>query len=126
MFLPDIEHKYQKFCSVKCRVKYNNRKIKARNPKRWRERRNFDTMQRRYRIKANGGKFTLEEWKQMKKDCNYTCPECHKSEPEIKLTIDHKIPLTRGGKHEKENIQPLCSRCNTIKGNKIAPLKSPF
>lgn len=34
------------------------------------------------------------------------------------LTIDHNIPLSRGGTDDPENLQPLCSRCNSAKGSK--------
>lgn len=67
----------------------------------------------------NGGEFTLEEWEQMKKDFKRTCLSCRKTEPEIKLTIDHIIPVTRGGKHQATNIQPLCKPCNSRKYTKI-------
>ena len=48
-----------------------------------------------------------------------TCPSCYKSEPEIKLTEDHIIPLSKGGNNKIENIQPLCGVCNCKKYNKI-------
>ena len=30
--------------------------------------------------------------------------------------LDHKLPVSRGGDHTKENIQILCSDCNEEKG----------
>ena len=50
---------------------------------------------------------------------NFTCLKCFKSEPEIKLTRDHKIPLTLGGTNNLDNIQPLCHSCNAKKSNTI-------
>lgn len=61
------------------------------------------------------GKFTFAEWKTMIVQYNYTCPCCHRSEPKIKLTIDHIIPIARGGSNNAENIQPLCVSCNSKK-----------
>ena len=34
------------------------------------------------------------------------------------LTIDHIIPLSRGGKSELDNLQLLCSRCNMLKSSR--------
>lgn len=73
---------------------------------------------RRARLKGAAGSFTYREWTELKKKYNNTCPMCKKKEPEIKLTIDHKIPISRGGSNYIENIQPLCERCNSVKNNK--------
>ena len=40
------------------------------------------------------------------------CRYCHSRE---NLTIDHKIPLTRGGTDDLSNLQCLCQSCNQIK-----------
>ncbi len=34
------------------------------------------------------------------------------------LTVDHKIPKSKGGTGHRENIQLLCGACNSIKGNR--------
>ena len=65
------------------------------------------------------GSFTFQEWEDLKKKCNYTCQMCGKKEPKIKLTIDHIIPISRGGINYINNIQPLCRSCNSIKGIKL-------
>lgn len=61
----------------------------------------------------------LCEWENLKAQYNWTCPCCGKSEPEIKLTEDHIIPLSNGGSNNIENIQPLCRSCNCKKHTKI-------
>lgn len=43
-----------------------------------------------------------------KKRCKY----CKATE---NLTIDHKVPIIRGGTNEKKNLQVLCFRCNGTK-----------
>lgn len=79
----------------------------------------FKCKQRIYRRKNANGNFTQGEWELLKKQYNYTCPCCHKSEPKIKLTADHIIPLSKGGSNYIENIQPLCGSCNCKKHTKI-------
>lgn len=52
----------------------------------------------------------------------YRCQCCGasiKTEPNLLLEIDHKIPLSKGGLTTEDNLQALCWRCNRKKGNKI-------
>lgn len=35
------------------------------------------------------------------------------------FSIDHKMPTSKGGKDCLWNLQPLCRRCNSAKGNRI-------
>jgi hypothetical protein len=46
----------------------------------------------------------------------YKCVFCKTTQ---NLTIDHKIPLSKGGTSQYENLQTLCRRCNGSKGNSL-------
>ncbi len=74
---------------------------------------------RRAMRRGNGGSHTFQQWETLKAQYNWTCPCCKKVEPEIKLTEDHIIPLSKGGSNNIENIQPLCRSCNCKKRTNI-------
>lgn len=52
-------------------------------------------------------------WKRKKSDgvCHY----CRKKYSVDELTMDHIIPIARGGKSERFNVVPSCKQCNTKK-----------
>lgn len=58
---------------------------------------------------------TSTEWLAILAEANGHCHYCDK---EAKLTLDHVIPLSRGGKHSKDNVVPACAHCNNSKGTK--------
>ncbi|MGA6925954.1 MAG: HNH endonuclease [Desulfosarcina sp.] len=43
------------------------------------------------------------------------CHYCHRETPPASLTMDHIVPLARGGKSTKGNLAPACKSCNTKK-----------
>lgn len=49
---------------------------------------------------------------------NNTCQYCYKQFKQDILTIDHVIPVSKGGKTTWENVVASCSGCNTKKGCK--------
>lgn len=46
------------------------------------------------------------------------CYHCEKQFKAEELTMDHLIPIARGGKTDKKNCVPSCKDCNTKKGYK--------
>lgn len=43
------------------------------------------------------------------------CYFCGKKIPPTELTMDHIVPLIRGGRSTKGNVVPACKECNTKK-----------
>jgi 5-methylcytosine-specific restriction enzyme A len=57
-------------------------------------------------------------WKQ--KRSNGICHYCNQKFPIDEITMDHLIPLIRGGKSIKANLVPSCKECNSKKKHKLA------
>jgi 5-methylcytosine-specific restriction endonuclease McrA len=53
------------------------------------------------------------------------CYYCKKKFPVQDLTMDHLIPLIRGGKSIKANLVPACKDCNSQKKYKL-PMEIKF
>jgi len=52
-------------------------------------------------------------WQQ--KTSSGKCYYCGKKVAYKNITMDHVVPLGRGGKSTKDNLVPSCKRCNTAK-----------
>ena len=52
-------------------------------------------------------------WK--KKRSSGLCHYCGRKYPPSELTMDHLVPLIRGGKSVKGNLVPACKECNSKK-----------
>lgn len=109
---PERNKEYNRLSTQRCR---------KRDPERYR----FYVKNRRHKIREASGNvssktfstiFTLKEWEDIKERFDQKCVYCGLSK---KLTIDHIIPLSKGGKHCAENIQPLCHSCNSRKKDNI-------
>ncbi len=45
------------------------------------------------------------------------CHHCGGQFPKTQLTMDHLIPVARGGKSTKSNVVPSCRPCNQSRGH---------
>jgi len=57
----------------------------------------------------------------------FTCRYCGRQSDEVKLVVDHLIPVSQGGTNEQENLITSCEECNQGKAAKtieeIVPAK---
>jgi 5-methylcytosine-specific restriction endonuclease McrA len=117
--LPDRKEKHKKYTD-----KYyaNNKDFINGKIKQWRldnlviyrEKAKIISCNRRARVKGNGGTIKEKEWKKL---CDFYGNRCLCCGAEnVKLTIDHVIPIKLGGTNTIDNAQPLCGRCNSSKG----------
>jgi 5-methylcytosine-specific restriction endonuclease McrA len=96
------------FCSSKCAAKH--------------QRSNREHL---LRSRSVGEKIGLAElakkskWRCVK--CNVKCVKPEGYNLDNEATIDHIIPLSKNGLHAWSNVQLLCRRCNTAKGDSIQP-----
>lgn len=103
------------------RVEYNRKRL-VYSKKNFKERQEIyaiDFANRKARQLGVEGKLNVKQWRDLKRKYGYMCLCCKRQEPEISLTIDHVIPLSKGGLNIIGNIQPLCGYCNKSKGSKI-------
>jgi 5-methylcytosine-specific restriction protein A len=49
-----------------------------------------------------------------------TCHYCGNKVPPSELTMDHLVPLVRGGRSTKGNLVPACKQCNAAKKHQLA------
>jgi 5-methylcytosine-specific restriction endonuclease McrA len=70
-------------------------------------------IKRRIRMMTNGI-FEVTK-KDLRKLLSSSCVYCEANE---NITLDHVIPIARGGRHSVGNLMPLCLSCNTSKQDK--------
>lgn len=64
--------------------------------------------------RAKARKLRKTSWWQ-RKISQGSCYYCGKPTKPADLTMDHIVPLTRGGRSSKANLAPACKDCNTKK-----------
>ena len=66
--------------------------------------------------KGAEGSCSAAEWQEILDFYGNKCLRCEKLAADCTLTQDHVIPVSKGGSHWPENLQPLCRPCNSAKG----------
>jgi 5-methylcytosine-specific restriction endonuclease McrA len=67
---------------------------------------------------------TAEQWTEIRSLFKQRCAYCN-CKPRI-LTMDHVVPLSKGGHHTAANIVPACQSCNSRKNVGEAPPHQPL
>lgn len=55
---------------------------------------------------------------------NHSCRYCGSAAPDVKITIDHVVPVTLGGGDDPTNLVTACSDCNS--GKTSTPVDAPL
>ncbi len=87
--------------------------INARYTQNHKEKVYFKNHRRRIKIKSNA-LVVLD--KEIKRLYSSNCIHCGTTE---NITMDHLIPVSRGGRHSIGNIVPMCQKCNFSKHSKL-------
>jgi 5-methylcytosine-specific restriction endonuclease McrA len=85
-----------------------------------RERSNYTKALRKHKIRAGGGSIDLVDWLALCDEYGNKCLRCGKPE----VTMDHVVPISKGGAHSIDNLQPLCGSCNSSKGARTIDYRS--
>ena len=102
------EHKEE--CNV------NVRKWQKANPEKRRMHARPSEHRRKAILKGSSGSFTALEWATLLTTYDNRCAYCKKRK---KLTVDHVIPLSKGGINTIGNIVPACGSCNSSKCDRL-------
>ena len=63
-------------------------------------------------LKSNGTGVTTKQWNEILRRYNFRCAYCGTQD---NMTMDHVVPLSKGGKHSPSNVVPACACCNSKK-----------
>ncbi len=101
-------------CAYECRYIYYERPRKTRDPEEIKAHKRIRWAFRDFKRRLAEGVFTYEEWQAKLNEYNNCCAYCHKPLGD-KATIDHIIPIIKGGANDIENLVPCCMPCNSKK-----------
>lgn len=105
--------------SIRARIAKHRREHLAEHRERERRAAIIKNPLRRAHLLGLPDTLALSQWEAIKRAYGGRCAYCG-TKPR-KLTIDHVVPISKGGGTVPENIVPACSFCNTSKGAREAP-----
>lgn len=73
---------------------------------------NQNNAKARRRAAERIGRVSFSEWASLKSKFGNACAYCRIA---AKLTMDHVVPLAKGGPHNARNVVPSCQPCNSEK-----------
>ncbi len=76
----------------------------------------------RARAYGSDSDYTAEQWSTLCTFFGAACLACGA----MPVTVDHVVPLSRGGSNTITNIQPLCCSCNARKGTRTVDYRDPL
>lgn len=93
------------------------------NPEKFRRLARRSLVHRRARLANASGSWTNEQWFQRCAFYGWRCFYCKVQLSELTITVDHRIPLSRGGSNWPSNLVPACKSCNCKKGARLSHAK---
>jgi len=109
---PDGHHRYCKTC---CKLHRAAERVGKRDKK------NGVSYRQYYRCKVDEGHKDADKdikLRQVYKEARGICALCKKYVKPKEASLDHKVPVSKGGKHHKSNVQLAHVRCNKKKGDR--------
>jgi 5-methylcytosine-specific restriction endonuclease McrA len=111
----NIHNSLKTHCSNGHEYTIENTQIKSNGQRRCRQCRRMYSRQRRERLQRLEGSYSSTDETVTRNKFNHKCFICGDRED---LTIDHHIPISRGGSLSLNNAVLLCRRCNSAKNSK--------